>query len=209
VLSDLLKAAAGGLSFGEYRSAADGISPVTPGRPPRMNRFGGLGSSPAPPRPLSNGPARAVLTTGERIAASHFSSSGGSVAYPLGEEPGLRLCRPGSTSSAVCVSRMGDRPFQRHDQDSASRASRLGTKARRSLRPEPAATRAAVAVPGAVAPPAGNRHSVGTLAGSATFFPEPPAPRPADPAVYKTPEAGRNLRDGEGHAPESSSYEAF
>lgn len=43
-----------------------------------MNRFGGLGSSPAPPRPLSNGPARAVPTTGERARAKDFSSSGGS-----------------------------------------------------------------------------------------------------------------------------------
>jgi hypothetical protein len=46
----------------------------------RLNRFGGLGSSPAPPRPLSNGPAQAVPTSGESTSESDFSTSGGSVA---------------------------------------------------------------------------------------------------------------------------------
>src|SRR5262249_62173180 len=105
-----------------------------------MNRFGGLGSSPAQPRPLSNGPVRAVPTSGEGTSENDFSSSGGSVACPLGGVPGCRLPRPGSCwlSGRVSGSRLPS--LHGHDHDVVGVASRLGAEAEAGVPSETAAT---------------------------------------------------------------------
>lgn len=164
-----------------------------------MNRFGGLGSSPAPPRPLSNGPVRAVPRTGERRGPKHFSSSGGSCRLSPGGRARLSVSESRAYFLVPCVSRAPPGPFQRHDQDAAEHPPRLGTETERVVRAESAPPWTGLSVSGAGTPSADGRHALSARSRDRRPFSQSrqPQDRPT-PRIYKTPQGRGNLRTAKG-----------